>query len=172
MLGSPVHRYTWTTDGIFDWLDINLEKELMSIIMRGHVESGKSTTTGCIFFELDGILERELDKLEQDEECFEKSSLLYIFFMARQKEEWKRGVNTTCNANDLFTDKKHYTIIDTLGCRHFSKNTVKGSSQAEATLILVPADRKFIVTMDRQFLSAGKSKDRHGSIRDRAIFLG
>ena len=58
------------TDGIFDWLDINLEKEPMSIVMCGYVDSGKSTTTGCILFELDDIP-------EQDEERFEKSFLVY-----------------------------------------------------------------------------------------------
>ena len=51
--------------------------------------------------------------------------------MARQKEEWKRGVNTTCNTNGFFTDKWQYTIIDTLARRDFTKNTIKGSSQAD-----------------------------------------
>ena len=78
----------------FDWLDMpaNLEKELLSIVMCGHVDSGMSTTTACLLIELGGILERVLDKLKQDEERLEKSSLVYIFFMARQKEEWERGI--------------------------------------------------------------------------------
>ena len=106
------------TDGWnFDWLDMpaNLEKEPLSIVMCGHVDSGKSTTTGCLLFELSSIPEREFDKLKQDEERLKKSSLVCIFFMARQKEEWERGVNTTCNTNEFFTDKWHYTIIDTPG---------------------------------------------------------
>ena len=43
------------TDGWnFDWLDMpaNLEEEPLSIVMCGHVDSGKSTTTGCLLFEL------------------------------------------------------------------------------------------------------------------------
>ena len=87
------------TDGWnFDWVDMpaNLEREPLSIVTCGHVDSGKSTTTGCLFLELGGIPERELDKLKQDEERLKKSSLVYIFFMAKQKEEWERGVNTTC----------------------------------------------------------------------------
>ena len=53
----------------FDWLDMpaNLEKEPLSIVMCGRADSGKSTTTGCLLFELGGIPERELDKLKQDE---------------------------------------------------------------------------------------------------------
>ena len=78
------------TDGwSCDWLDMpaNLEKDPLFIVMCGHVDSGKSTTTGCLLFELGGIPERQFDKLKQDEERLEKSSLVYIFFMARQKEE-------------------------------------------------------------------------------------
>ena len=32
----------------------------------GHVDSGKSTTTGCLLFELGGFREGELDKLKQE----------------------------------------------------------------------------------------------------------
>ena len=93
-------------------------------------DSGKSTATRCVFFELGGIPQRELDKLEQDEERFEKFSFVHIFFMARQKEEWERGVNTTCNTNEFFADKWHYTIIDNPGRRDFTKNITKGSTHS------------------------------------------
>jgi len=40
------------------------EKEHLSIVICGHVDSGKSTTTGRLLFELGGIPERELEKLK------------------------------------------------------------------------------------------------------------
>jgi elongation factor 1-alpha len=36
----------------------------LSIVICGHVDSGKSTTTGRLIFELGGIPERELEKLK------------------------------------------------------------------------------------------------------------
>ena len=36
----------------------------LSIVICGHVDSGKSTTTGRLLFELGGIPERELEKLK------------------------------------------------------------------------------------------------------------
>ena len=36
----------------------------LSIVICGHVDSGKSTTTGRLIFELGGIAERELEKLK------------------------------------------------------------------------------------------------------------
>ena len=38
------------------------EKDHMSIVICGHVDSGKSTTTGRLLFELGGIPEREMEK--------------------------------------------------------------------------------------------------------------
>ena len=37
-------------------------KEHLSIVICGHVDSGKSTTTGRLLFELGGIPEREMEK--------------------------------------------------------------------------------------------------------------
>ena len=44
----------------------NSEKEHLSIVICGHVDSGKSTTTGRLIFELGGIPERELEKLKAE----------------------------------------------------------------------------------------------------------
>ena len=41
-----------------------IEKEHLSIVICGHVDSGKSTTTGHLLFELGGIPERELEELQ------------------------------------------------------------------------------------------------------------
>jgi Elongation factor Tu GTP binding domain len=40
------------------------EKPHLSIVICGHVDSGKSTTTGRLLFELGGIPEREVEKLK------------------------------------------------------------------------------------------------------------
>ena len=65
----------------FIWLDMpaNPEKEPLSIVVYGHVGSGKITTTGRLLFELGGIPERKFDELQQDAERLEKSSPLCAF---------------------------------------------------------------------------------------------
>jgi len=65
----------------------NSEKEHLSIVICGHVDSGKSTTTGRLIFELGGLPERELDKLKQEAERLGKGSFAFAFYMDRQKEE-------------------------------------------------------------------------------------
>ena len=58
-----------------------------SIVICGHVDSGKSTTTGRLIFELGGIPEREIEKLRAEADAPGKSSFAFAFYMDRQKEE-------------------------------------------------------------------------------------
>merc|ERR1712160_219659 len=66
------------------------EKEHLSIVICGHGDSGKSTTTGRLIFELGGLPERELEKLKQEAERLGKASFAFAFYMDRQKEERER----------------------------------------------------------------------------------
>ena len=67
-----------------------VDKDHMSIVICGHVDSGKSTTTGRLIFDLGGINEREMKKLQDEADRLGKSSFAFAFYMDRQKEE-KRG---------------------------------------------------------------------------------
>ena len=78
----------------------NSEKEHLSIVICGHVDSGKSTTTGRLIFELGGLPERELEKLKQEAERLGKGSFAFAFYMDRQKEERERGVTIACTTKE------------------------------------------------------------------------
>ena len=87
------------------------EKIHINIVVIGHVDSGKSTTTGRLLFELGGIPERELEKLKEEAANLGKSSFAFAFYMDRQKEERERGVTISCTTKEFFTPKWHYTIV-------------------------------------------------------------
>jgi len=63
----------------------NSEKEHLSIVICGHVDSGKSTTTGRLIFELGGIPERELEKLKAEAERLGKASFAFAFYMIARR---------------------------------------------------------------------------------------
>ena len=100
------------------------DKKHVSIVICGHVDSGKSTTTGRLIYELGGISEREMEKLKKKAEDLGKGSFAFAFYMDTQKEEQERGVTISCTTKEFHTDNYHYTIIDAPGHKDFIKNMV------------------------------------------------
>jgi elongation factor 1-alpha len=143
-------------------------KPHVSIAVCGHVDSGKSTTTGRLIFELGGIPEREMEKLRAEADALGKSSFAFAFYMDRCKEERERGVTIQCTLKQFFTDNWHYTIIDAPGHRDFIKNMITGASQADVALLLVPADGNFTTAIARGDHKAGEIQ---GQTRQHARLL-
>jgi len=144
------------------------DKQHLSIVICGHVDSGKSTTTGRLLFELGGIPEREMEKLREEANALGKSSFAFAFYMDRAKEERERGVTIQCTTKEFFTDRWHYTIIDAPGHRDFIKNMISGAAQADVCLLMVPADGNFTTAIQK---GDHKSAEIQGQTRQHARLL-
>jgi len=144
------------------------EKQHVSIVVCGHVDAGKSTTTGRLIFELGGIPEREMAKLRDEADKMGKSSFAFAFYMDRQKEERERGVTIQCTTKEFFTESKHYTVVDAPGHRDFIKNMLTGASQCDVALLMVPADGNFTTAIAKGDHSTGEVQ---GQTRQHSVLI-
>jgi len=143
-------------------------KAHVSIVICGHVDAGKSTTTGRLIFELGGIDEREMAKLKEEAKLLKDASFAFAFYMDRQKEERMRGVTISCTTKEFFTPLYHYTVIDAPGHRDFIKNMITGASQADVALLMVPADGNFAASIAK---GNHKSGEVQGQTRQHARLI-
>jgi elongation factor 1-alpha len=143
-------------------------KQHVSIVICGHVDAGKSTTTGRLIFELGGIDERTMTKLKDEAEKLGKGSFAFAFYMDRQKEERERGVTIACTTKEFFTPTKHYTVIDAPGHRDFIKNMITGASQADVALLMVPSDGNFTAAIAKGNHKAGEVQ---GQTRQHSVLI-
>ena len=114
------------------------EKTHVNIVVIGHIDSGKSTTTSCLIYKCGGIDKRTIEKLEEAAEMG-KCSFRYAWVLDELKAEHERGITIDISLWKFKTSKYYVTIIDDPGRRVFIKNMITGTSQADCAVLIAAA---------------------------------
>ena len=116
----------------------SIPSEQLKIVIVGHVDHGKSTFVGRLFYDTGSLPE---GKLEQLRAIAEHRGVPFEWANLMDALQSERDQNITIDTAQIWfqTPKRQYVIIDAPGHKEFLKNMITGAANAEAALLLIDA---------------------------------
>jgi len=114
------------------------QKEQLKIVIVGHVDHGKSTLVGRLFYETDSLPEGQYEKVRQSSER-RGMPFEWSFLTDALQSERDQGITVDTTQIWFKTPKRDYVIIDAPGHKEFLKNMISGAASSEAALLIIDA---------------------------------
>ncbi|KAH8862661.1 HBS1-like protein [Schistosoma japonicum] len=117
------------------------EKQIINLIVMGHVDAGKSTLMGNLLYLLGHVSSKQLAKYQWDAQKLGKASFSYAWILDQTSEERNRGVTMDIAQTSFETKSKRIALMDAPGHKDFVPQVIGGATQADAALLVINATR-------------------------------
>ena len=142
---------------IQEYLDRQMDLDLLRFITCGSVDDGKSTLIGRMLFEAQLIFDDQVASLQSDSKKHgtQEGEIDFALLVDGLAAEREQGITIDVAYRFFGTDRRKFIVADTPGHEQYTRNMVTGASTADVAVILVDAKQGILVqTRRHSFLTS------------------